>query len=121
MNFCQSVTGASTAYLSMTIPNHFFRRYAIQFTNWLLFVSQKHCLHSTFPLGDNNFVIPGCSLVCNDHLPKIKCRGACLYYRNYLPLRVRNIGYLKKWLNFENMICDKSCNFVVLYWSSVSR
>ena len=40
----------------------------------------------------------------------------CLYYKNYLPLRLIN-SYLKEYLNFELKIGDKSCNFLALYRS----
>ena len=43
--------------------------------------------------------------------------GVCLYYKNNLPLRVINIGYLNECLTLELTIGDKICNFVVLYRS----
>ena len=41
----------------------------------------------------------------------------CLYYKNNLPQRVINIGYLNECLTLELMVGDKTCNFVVLYSS----
>ena len=65
-------------------------------------------------LDDDNLVISGYNLVCSGRPSNIKCGGVCLYYTNYLPLRLLNISYLKECLNIELMIGDKSCNSVVL-------
>ena len=90
MNVCQSV------YVFMTIPNHFFWRH-----NWvhklnIICLSETY-FYSTVPLDDGDWAIPGYSLVCSDHLPNTKRRGVCLYCKNYLPLSVINIDYLKEW------------------------
>ena len=50
VNVCESVSGTSTAYRPMTIPNYFFWRHIYRFTNLILFVSQKHILIQLFPL-----------------------------------------------------------------------
>ena len=63
------------------------------------------------------FVISRYNLICSDHLSNTKCGGVCLYYKNYLQLRVLNISYLKESLNSELKIADKSCNFIALYRS----
>ena len=59
-------------------------------------------LDSTVPLDYENLVIFGHNLIRSDHPSNIKCGGVCRYYKNYLPLRVLNIIYLKGCLNFEN-------------------
>ena len=74
-------------------------------------------LDSTVPLDDDNLVISGYNLIRSDHPSNTKRGGVCLYYKNYLPLRVLNISYLKECLNFELKIGDKSCNFIALYRS----
>ena len=74
-------------------------------------------LDSTVLLDDDNLVIFGYNLIRSDHPSNTKRGGVCLYYKNYLPLRVLNISYLKKCLNFELKIGDKSCNFIALYKS----
>ena len=74
-------------------------------------------LDSAVPHDDDNLVIPWYSLVHSDHLSNTK-RGSVCLYKNYLPARVLNIGYLKVCLNFELMIGNKYCNFVVVYKSS---
>ena len=71
-------------------------------------------LDSSVLLDDNNVVIPGYNLVCSEHPSNTKRGGVCHYYKNYLPLKVLNISYLKECLNFEFKIGDESCNFVAL-------
>ena len=79
----------------------------------IIYLSETY-LDSTVPLDDENFVISGYNLIRSDHPSNTKRGGVCLYYKNYLPLRVLNISYLKEYLNFELKICDKSCNFIAL-------
>ena len=74
-------------------------------------------LDSTASLDDEHLVISGCNVIRSDHLSNIKCRGACLYYKIYLPPKVLNISYLKGCLNSELKIENKSCNFIALYRS----
>ena len=74
-------------------------------------------LYSNTPLDDENLETSGYALVRSDHPTTAKRRGVCLDYKNNLPLRVLNIGYLNRCLTFELKIGDKICNFVVLYRS----
>ena len=50
--------------------------------------SSEIYLDSTVPLDDDNLVISWYNLIRSDHPSNTKHRGACLYYKNYLPLRV---------------------------------
>ena len=36
--------------------------------------------------------------------------GGCIYYKNFLPLKVINIQYLQECINFEMKIGEKLCN-----------
>ena len=76
-------------------------------------------LDSTVPIDDDNLVISRYNLIRSDHPSNNKRGGVCLYYKNYLPLRViiLNISYLKECLNFQVRIGDKSCNSIALYRS----
>ena len=74
-------------------------------------------LDSTVPLDNDNLVISGYNLIRSDHPSNPKRGGVCLYYKNYLPLRVLNISYLKQCLNFKLQIGDKSGTFIALYRS----
>ena len=82
----------------------------------IICLSQTY-LDSTLSLDDDNLVISGYNLVRSDNPSNTKREGVCLYYKNYLRLRVLNISYLKECLNFELKIGDKFCNFIALYRS----
>ena len=72
---------------------------------------------STISSNDSNLIIPGYDLYRADHPSNVKCGGICIYYNNFLPLKVTNIQYLQECINFEMKIGDKLCNFVALYRS----
>ena len=74
-------------------------------------------LDSSVAPDDDNLEISGYSLVRSDHPSNNKCGGVCVYYKNFLPLRVLDIQYLHECINFELKIGDKLCNFVALYRS----
>ena len=44
--------------------------------------------------------------------------GVCIYYKNFLPLKVIGIQYLQECINFEMKIGEKLCNFIALCRSS---
>ena len=83
----------------------------------ILYASLKTYFDSNTPLDDDNSEISGYTLVSADHPSNTKREGVCLYYKNNLPLRVINIGYLNECLTLELMFGDKICNFAVLYRS----
>lgn len=70
------------------------------------------CLSETYldivPLNDEKLEISLYALVRSDHPPNTKHGGDCLYYKNYLLLRVPNTVYWKEYLNFEFKIDKKS-------------
>ena len=72
-------------------------------------------LDSNTSLDDDNLEISGYTLVCSNHASNTKRGGLCLYFKNNLPLRVINIGYLNECLTLELKIGDKTCNFIVVY------
>ena len=65
-------------------------------------------LHSSVPLDHDKLVIFGNNFIPSDNPSNIKRGGVCFYYKNFLPLRVLSISYLKECLNFELKIGDKS-------------
>ena len=52
-----------------------------------------------------------------DHQSNTKRGGVCIYYRNFLLLKLINIHYLNECVTFEIKLGDKICNFVSLYRS----
>ena len=74
-------------------------------------------LDSSIPSDDNNLEIPGYDLIRADHPSNSKRGGACVYYRNSLPLKIQDIFYLQEWIVFELKIGNKFCKIVSLYRS----
>ena len=84
--------------------------------------SDIKCLSETYldsntPLNDDNLEISSYTLVRSYHPSNTKRGGVCLYHKNYLPLRVINIGYLNEYLTLELTVGGKTYNFAVLYRS----
>ena len=65
-----------------------------------LVTNLKVCLNDPFDTTYN--------LIRSDHPSNTKHREVCLYYKNYLPLRVLNITNFKECLSFELKIGNKS-------------
>ena len=76
-------------------------------------------LDSSTTSADDNLAISRYNLKHSDHPSNNKCGGACIYYKNFLPLRVLSIQYLQECINFELNIGGKICTFISLYRSSI--
>ena len=50
-------------------------------------------LNSSTPPDDDTLQISGYNLVLSDHPFNSKGRGVCIYYKNYLPLRIISVNY----------------------------
>ena len=74
-------------------------------------------LDSSTISNDDNLVISGNNCIRSDHPSNNKYVGVCIYYKNFLPLRVLSIQYLQKCINFELNIGGKICNFISLHRS----
>ena len=53
----------------------------------------------------------------SDHPSHSKRRDVCIYYKNFLPVRVCDISLLDECINFESKVGDKLWRFVALYRS----
>ena len=62
-------------------------------------------------------VIAGYDLYRAYHPSSVKRGGVCIYYKNFLPLKVIDIQYLQECINFKMKIGEKLCKFIVLYRS----
>ena len=69
-------------------------------------------LNSSTISDDDNLEISGYSSIHSDN----KHGGVCIYYKNFLPLRVISVQYLQECINFE-LNFHKTCNFISLYRS----
>ena len=72
-------------------------------------------LDSSIPVDDNNLDISG--LIRSDHPSNSKRGGVCIYYKNFLPLKVCDISLLDECIKSELKMGDKFCRFVALYRS----
>ena len=72
-------------------------------------------LNSSNSPDDETLEISGYNLVRSDHPLNSKRGGVCIYYKNYLPLRIISVNYLSECINFEIMVGNKICNFITLY------
>ena len=75
------------------------------------------CLDLSNRSDDDGFNLPGYNVVKADHPSNTKKGGACIYFKNSLPLRVLDIQFLQECINFEIKVADKTCNFISLYRS----
>ena len=82
----------------------------LYFTSSTLFVFRKHLNSSKSP-DDDTLEISGYNLVRCDHPFNSKRAGACIYCKNYVPLRIITVNYLSECINFEITVGNKICNF----------
>ena len=76
------------------------------------------CLSETYlnfstTSNDDDFEISGDNLIRSDHPSNNKRGGVCIYYKNFLPLRVLSIQYLQEYINFELNIGGKICKKLI--------
>ena len=74
-------------------------------------------LDSTISSGNDNLELPGYNLVRSDNPTNTKRGGVCIYYHNFLPLKVIDIQLLNECINSEIRIGGKLCSFLCLYRS----
>ena len=68
-------------------------------------------------INDESLEISGYYLIRSHHPSNKKCGGICIYYKNFLPLKVTGFRLLEECLDFDLIIRSKLCNFVALYTS----
>ena len=89
----------------------------LAFHNFDIICLSEIYLNSSNSPDDETSEISGYNLVHSDHPLNSKRAGVCIYYKNYLPLRIISVNYLSECINFEIMIGNKICNFITLYRS----
>ena len=78
------------------------------------------CLSETYldsSIDDEGLEISGYYLIRSDHPSNKKRGGSCIYYKNFLPLKLTGVRLLDECIAFDLIISDKLCSFVVLYRS----
>ena len=72
-------------------------------------------------VNDESLEISGYYLIRSDHTSNKKRDGICIYYKNFLPLKVTDVFLLEECIVFDLIISNKLCSFVVQITLSVSR
>ena len=78
------------------------------------------CLSETYldsSIDDESWEISGYYLIRSDHPSNKKRGGICIYYKNFLPLKVTGVRLLEECIAFDLIISNKLCSFVALYRS----
>ena len=76
-------------------------------------LSETYLDSNTAPDNDN-LETSGYNLIKLDHLSNSKRGGVCIYYKNFLHLRVLDIQYLHECINIELKIGDNLCYIIAL-------
>ena len=74
-------------------------------------------LDSSISSDNDNLELPEYNLVPTDNPADTERGGVCIYYHNFLPLKVIDIQPLNECRNFEIRIEEKLCSFLCLYRS----
>ena len=78
------------------------------------------CLSETYldsGIDNESLKISECYLIRSDHPSNKKRGGICIYYKNFLPLKVTGVRLLEECIAFDLIISNKLCSFVALYRS----
>ena len=78
-------------------------------------------LDSSTTSDDDNLTISWYNLKRSDHHSNNKRGGVCIYYKNFLHLRVLGNQYLPECINFELNICGKICIIFFSLYRSPSQ
>ena len=78
------------------------------------------CLLETyldFCIDDVSLEVSGYYLIRSDHPSNKKHGSICIYYKNFLPLKVTGVRILEECIAFDLIINNKPCSSVALYRS----
>ena len=80
-------------------------------------MSIRNYLNHDTLFKDNDLWIPGYKLIRIDHPSNQKRSSICVYHKDFLPIKVNNVSYLKECLNFNLCVNGKQCNMTLIYRS----
>ena len=80
----------------------------------IIFLSETYLDSS---IDDEGLEISGYYFIRSDHPSNKKRGGICIYYKNFLPLKVTGVRLLEECITFDLIIRNKLCSFVALYSS----
>ena len=64
-------------------------------------------LDSSVLVDDDNLQIPGYNSVLAGHASSTKCGGILIYHKNFLPIKLIDVKYLRESLKFQLIIGRK--------------
>ena len=76
------------------------------------------CLSETYldsSINNASLEISRHYLIRSDHISNKKRGGICIYYKNFLPLKVTGVRLLEECITFDLIISNKLSSFVALY------
>ena len=76
------------------------------------------CLSDTYldsSIDDKSLEISVYYLIRSDYSSNKKRGGICIYYKNFLPLKITGVHLLEECTAFDLIISNKLCSFVALY------
>ena len=79
-----------------------------------IFCMSETYLNSSITEDDDILRIPGYNLIRSNHPSNNKRGGVAIYYKYFLPLKLRDVNYLRESILFELQIGSKICNFISL-------
>ena len=82
----------------------------------IICLSETYLNHDTL-FNDDNLRIQGYKLIRVDHRSNQKRGGICIYHKDFLPIKVNNVSYLKEFLNFNQSLNGKQYNITLIYRS----
>ena len=96
MKLFESAIRSLTVSLPLNFANfHLLKVYLTVHKFDIICLSEIY-LDSSTPFDDDNLEISDHNFICSDHPSNNKSGGVCIYYKNSLPLRVRDKGLLDK-------------------------
>ena len=92
---------------------HILKAYVTNHKFNIIWLSETY-LDSSIPFADNNLEISVYDLIHSDQPSNSNRGGVCIYYKKFLPLRVRDKSLLNECINFKLKIGNKLCRFLAL-------
>ena len=82
----------------------------------IICISESY-LNSDTSSNDNNLNIPGYNMCRADHPSGNRCGEVCIYYKEFLSIKMLNINYLQECICLDLKIGSKLCTIVSLHRS----
>ena len=119
-NYCKIISIYHWNLYSITsynfIKNSLLTVYNSIYKFGIIFLSETY-LNSETLSNDKNLNVLSYNLISAGHPSNSKRGGACIYFKESLPLTLCNISYLNECISFDILISNKLCNLISLFRS----